>query len=259
MDSVTDPEPWLRAARASHDRLTLLVDGLDAADLSRQSYDKEWSIAQVLSHLGSQAEIFGLFLDAGLTGRESPSPPVFGPIWDVWNARSPEEQAVESVAANETVVSRMESLSPAELKSFRVFAFGRERDAAGLLGMRLSEHAVHTWDVAVTLDRAARIAQDAVDLLIDGLPEMVARVGKRAEPPAVIAVTTTNPARQFTLDTGGARLEPGDAPSANSLTLTAEALVRLVYGRLDESSLATDEVVAGNVSLSDLHGVFPGF
>ena len=34
------------------------------------SYDTEWSVGQVLSHLGSQAEIFELFLDAvqGKTG-----------------------------------------------------------------------------------------------------------------------------------------------------------------------------------------------
>lgn len=259
MNSVTGLEPWLRAVRASHDRITRLVDGLDADDLRRQSYDKEWSIAQVLSHLGSQAEIFGLFLDAGLTGREPPSPSVLGSIWDVWNARPPEEQAVESVTVSEAVTSRVESLSPAELASFRVFAFGSERDAAGLLGMRLSEHAVHTWDIAVTLDQTARIAQDAVDLLVDSLPGTVPRAGRRPEQPAVIAVTTTNPARQFTLDTGGVRLERGEAPSVNSLVLTAEALVRLVYGRLDESALATGEVAAAGISLPDLLAVFPGF
>lgn len=258
MHSVTDPGPWLRAIRTSNDRLTRLVNELAAADLRRQSYDKEWSIAQVLSHLGSQAEIFGLFLDAGLTGGEPPAPSVFGPIWDVWNARSPEEQAAESVTANEAVTSRMESLSPAELKSFRVLAFGAERDAAGLLGLRLSEHAVHTWDIAVALDQAAKIAQDAVDLLVDGLPGMASRAGKRSEYPAVIAITTTNPARQFTLDTAGVRLEPGGTPSRSSLTLTAEALVRLVYGRLDETSLATGEVVAADVSLPDLLAAFPG-
>jgi uncharacterized protein (TIGR03083 family) len=256
--SVTDPGPWLRAVRASHDRLVRLVGGLDAAGLRRQSYDKEWSIAQVLSHLGSQAEIFGLFLDAGLTGSEPPAPSVFGPIWDVWNARSPEEQAAESVTANEAVSSRMESLSPAELVSFRVVAFGAERDAVGLLGMRLSEHAVHTWDIAVALDQAARIAQDAVDLLVDGLPGVAARAGKRSEQPAVIAVTTTNPARQFALDTGGVRLEPGGTPSESFLTLTAEALVRLVYGRLDETAVATGEVVVADGSLQDLLAVFPG-
>jgi uncharacterized protein (TIGR03083 family) len=259
VDPVTDPEPWLRAVRASHDRLTRLVGGLDGADLRRQSRAEDWSIAQVLSHLGSQAEIFGLILDAGLTGGEPPSPSAFGPVWDVWNARSPEEQAAESVTASEAVVSRMESLSPAELGSFRVFAFGGERDAAELLGLRLGELAVHSWDVAVALDQAARIAPDAVDLLIDGLPETAARAGKRPERPAVIAVTTTNPARQFTLDTGGVRLQRGGTPSESSLTLTAEALVRLVYGRLDESSLATGEVAVAGVSLPDLLAVFPGF
>jgi uncharacterized protein (TIGR03083 family) len=160
--SVADPGPWLRALRASHDRLARLAGGLDGTDLRRQSYDRDWSIAQVLSHLGSQAEIFGFFLDAGLTGGESPSPSVFGPIWDVWNARSPEEQAVESIAADEALLSRVESLGPAQLGSFRVSAFGRELDMAAVLAMRLSEHAVHTWDVAVALDATARISQDAV-------------------------------------------------------------------------------------------------
>ncbi|HEX8009002.1 MAG TPA: maleylpyruvate isomerase N-terminal domain-containing protein [Trebonia sp.] len=256
---MTDPGPWLRAVRASHDRLTRITNGLGGAELRHQSRAEDWSIAQVLSHLGSQAEIFTLFLDAGLTGGEPPSPAEFGPIWDVWNARSPEEQAAESVTASEAVTSRMESLSPAELESFRVFAFGAEQDAAGLLGLRLAEHAVHTWDVAAALDVAARISQDAVDLLIDGLPETAAQAGKRSEQPAVIAVTTTNPARQFTLDTGGVRLEPGQERSLNSLTLTGEALMRLVYGRLDESSLATGEVAVAGVSLPDLLAVFPGF
>jgi uncharacterized protein (TIGR03083 family) len=257
--SVTDPGPWLRVLRASHDRLARLTAGLDAAGLRRQSYDKEWSIAQVLSHLGSQAEIFWLFLDAGLTGGESPSPSAFRPIWDAWNARSPEEQAAESIAADEALLSRVESLSPAQLGSFLISAFGRELDMAALLGMRLSEHAVHTWDVAVTLDAAARISQDAVDLLIDGLPEVAARAGKRVQDPAVIAVTTTNPTRQFTLDTGGVRLEPGETPSESSLTLTAETLVRLVYGRLDESSLVSGEAQPDNVRLPYLQAVFPGF
>ncbi|HEY7265889.1 MAG TPA: maleylpyruvate isomerase family mycothiol-dependent enzyme, partial [Trebonia sp.] len=171
MDTVTDPMPWVRAVRASHDRLAGIAGSLDSDGLRARSYDKDWSIAQVLSHLGSQAEIFGLSLDAGLSGGDPPGQESFPPIWDKWNSRSPEDQAAQSIAVNAALVARVEALSEAELASIRVAMFGMTLDAAGLLRMRLNEHAVHTWDVAVALDPSARVAPDAVELLIDGVPQ----------------------------------------------------------------------------------------
>jgi len=261
MDSVTDPTPWVRALRASHDRLAVIAGTLDADGLRRQSYAKEWSVAQVLSHLGSQAEIFSLWLDAGLTGSDPPGQEAYGPIWDVWNARSPEEQASRSLAANANLIARIEALSEAELGSIRLAMFGRTLDAAGLLRMRLSEHAVHSWDVAVTFDPAARVAPDAVGLLIDGLSPTMGWMAKKAADPALLAVTTTGPARSYTLDTGGVTLTPGPAAATASgtLELTAEALLRLVYGRVDESALASGELRVSGVTLDDLQAVFPGF
>jgi len=255
VDSATGPGSYVRALRASHDRLAGIVATLDGAGLREQSYASEWSIAQVLSHLGSGAEIFLLNLEAGLTGGDPPAQEAFVRIWDVWNARSPEEQAERSVAANEALVSRAESLSPAELDAFRVSMFGMNLDAAALFRMRLSEHAVHTWDVAVVFDPAARVSADAVGLLIDGLPQMIGWMSKKAADPAVIAVTTTDPAREFTLDTGGVTLTPGSAAAPASLRLTAEELLRLSYGRLAETAPAA----ASNVSLPALRAVFPGF
>lgn len=248
----------MRAVRASHDRLAGLVAGLDGDGLRARSYDAEWSIADVLSHLGSGAEIFSLTLAAGLSGGESPTMDDFKPIWDTWNARSPEDQAAESVAANEALVARVEALTPEQRAAFQVTMFGRmPMDLAGVLGMRLSEHAVHTWDVAVALDPAATVAPDAVDLLIDRLPMMAGFTGKKAGAPVTVAVTTTGPDRTFTLDTGGVTLAPagaGDAPAA-SLSLPAEAFLRLVYGRLgDEAGLE-----ASGVTLAELKPVFPGF
>ena len=112
MTNVTDATPWVRAVRASHDRLAGIVAGLDGDALRAQSYDAEWSIADVLSHLGSGAEIFSLYVDAGVDGGEPPSPEDFKPVWDTWNARSPEDQAARSVEANEALVARIESLTP---------------------------------------------------------------------------------------------------------------------------------------------------
>jgi hypothetical protein len=57
------------ALRASHRRLTEATDPMSPARLDGPSYCTDWSVAQVLSHVGSQAEIFSLYLDA------VPSPP----------------------------------------------------------------------------------------------------------------------------------------------------------------------------------------
>ncbi len=258
MANVTDATPWMRALRASHGRLSAIVAGLDGEGLRARSYDSEWSVADVLSHLGSGAEIFSRYIEAGVTGGDPPAPEDFKPIWEAWNARDPEEQAARSVAANEALVARTESLTPDQRAAFHVLMFGRmPMDLAGVLGMRLSEHAVHTWDIAVTLDPAATVAQDAVDLLVDRLPTMVGFLGKQAPAPATVAVTTTGPERAFTLDTGGVTLAPAgpaDAPAA-SLALPAEAFLRLVYGRLDDET----GLRASGVTLPELKSVFPGF
>jgi uncharacterized protein (TIGR03083 family) len=258
---MTDPTPWIGAVRASHDRLAGIVGSLDSDDLRKQSYAKEWSIADVLSHLGSGAEIFGLAVNAGLGG-EPPAQEDNQRIWDAWNAKSPEEQAADSIAANESLVSRVESLTPDQLDAFRVTMFGgMVMDIAGLLRLRLGEHAVHTWDVAVAVDPAAHVSQDAVDLLVGGLPQLMQWVGKKAAEPAVIAVTTTEPDGIYTLDTGGVTLTPGapETPASASLALTSEALLRLVYGRADQSAVAAGELRMTNVTLPELQAVFPGF
>ena len=256
---ATDPGPWLASLRRSHERLTAHVQVMEASDLDRPSYCNEWTIAAVLSHLGSQAEIFSLFVDAGLAGSNAPAQDAFLPIWDAWNARGAEAQAADSVAANEALVARLEALDPATLAAFRLDPFGMDVDATGLLQMRLSEHAIHTWDVAVSLNPAAQVAPDVVELLVDGLPEMVARVGQPAARPATVTVTTEEPPRRFVLATGGVRLEVAGEPSGRgadgSIELPAEVLLRLVYGRLQ----ASDPVRADGIGLDELHALFVGF
>ena len=66
------PGPWIAALRHSHDILQGLVEPLEAEQLEQPSYASGWSIAEVLSHIGSQSEIFELFLDAGLSGEDPP-------------------------------------------------------------------------------------------------------------------------------------------------------------------------------------------
>ncbi len=90
MTSTTEPsvDAWLAAASHSRRRLADMVEPMTVEELSGPSYDTEWSVAQVLSHLGSGAEIFPLFLEAGLRGKPAPGMAEFQPVWDRWNAKS---------------------------------------------------------------------------------------------------------------------------------------------------------------------------
>src|SRR4051794_15212012 len=107
---MTSPDPSIATFRASHDRLRSLVEPLSVEELEGPSFCDDWSIAQVLSHLGSQAVILGSFLDAGLEGRPEPSNDSFPPIWDRWNALSAAEQRAESLAATEAQLVLLEGL-----------------------------------------------------------------------------------------------------------------------------------------------------
>src|SRR5215472_10127173 len=110
----TRPGPWIQALRHSHEMLQAMAGPLDARQLERRSYASQWSIAQVLSHLGSQAEIFSLILDAGLAGQDPPGQDAFPPIWASWNAKSPADQAADALQADQAVTVRLESLDDAQ-------------------------------------------------------------------------------------------------------------------------------------------------
>src|SRR5258707_1070265 len=113
----TSPAPWIEALRHSHERLRAVAGPLGPDELQRQSYASDWSIAQVLSHLGSQAEIFGLFLDAGLSGQDPPGPEAFPPIWEAWNAKSPQDQAADALPAEAFIRLVYGRLDPAHTPS----------------------------------------------------------------------------------------------------------------------------------------------
>ena len=255
----TSPDPWIGALRHSHDRLQALVEPLDVGQLEQRSYASEWSIAQVLSHLGSGAEIFGLFLEAGLAGQDPPGRDAFGPIWNTWNAKDPRAQATDGLRADQATLERFESLDPEQKAGLRLHLFGMDLDITGVARMRVSEHAVHTWDVAVALDPSATVAPDAVSLLIDTVGQLAARSAKPDGKERRIRVSTTDPERHFLLETGEAvtLTESDGEDGLPTLRLPAEAFVRLVYGRLGPHH--TPPVEADGVDLDELRQLFPGF
>ena len=256
----SDPRTLISALRNSHDRLAALVRPLSPDQLAAQSYDSDWTIAQVLSHLGSGAEIATLSLAAALGGRGQVDRDAFPAIWDAWNNRSPEAQAADSLTWDEEYVRRLEQLTDAELDSISLDFFGRRLDAAGLVRMRLGEHAVHLWDVAVSIDPRATVADDAVPLVFDHIAGLFQFVAKPAGDSFRVRVRTTEPAGNYLLTVADpvtlSEWVPGTEVDGE-LQLPAEALLRLFYGRLDPAH--TPAYSAEGIDLDRLRKVFPGF
>jgi uncharacterized protein (TIGR03083 family) len=266
---MSDPRELISALKNSRSRLASLVEPLSPAQVAGPSYASEWSIAQVLSHLGSGAEVFGKFLDAGLSGGDPPTQADFPPIWDRWNAKAPIDQATDGLRVDAAFVARLDALTDDEIASLRLAMFGMEVDAARLLQMRLSEHAVHTWDVAVALDPSATLSLDATTQLVDTMGALVGRAGKPQGEELRISVDTIDPVRHLQLvatDTvalsadgeDGGDVEAAEAAFDGRVELPAEALIRLFYGRLDPGHTPT-AVIASGVDLDVLRQMFPGF
>ena len=268
---MTPQAAWIDAVRTSHERLRGVLDRVEPQQYESRAYPADWSIAQVASHLGSQAEIFGLFLDAGLADGAAPDGDAFKAVWARWDAMAPADQVSESVVANDRFVERLEEVASSGAP-FEVELFGGPSDLSGVAAARLAEHAVHTWDVEVVLDPAATVGPEAVDLLVDRLPGTVAFAGRPSADvgPTSVVVGTQGTERRFRLDVDAdaIRLEPvdeaaattaGGEPSADTtdVVLPAESLVRLVYGRLDAEHTPDD--VTGAEHLPALRAVFPGF
>ena len=259
----SDPRIWITALRHSHDLLVSLVKPLDAGRVRGPSYCSDWTVAQVLSHLGSGAEIGLLMLPAALGDAEPPGGEAFQSVWDRWNAKSPDQQAADALVTDEQHVHALEQLSDAELAKIRFPFIGMDLDAVGLVRLRLGEHSLHTWDVAVSADPAATVAPEPVALLIDNVPEFLApRLGKPQGEEFRNRIITTEPDRDYLLtvtDSVSMTGWPGgDGTGASEITMPAEALLRLSYGRLDPRH--TPAGVTGDpADLDRLRRVFPGF
>jgi uncharacterized protein (TIGR03083 family) len=257
---TTETADWLTAVDDSSRRLRNLVAGMSDADLGAPSYAAGWSVAQVLSHLGSAAEIGTSLLRRAVAGDASaPTSADTVPVWDRWNALAPTAQRAQWVAADAT--HRAALRTAAELP-VRVPYFAGLLNVREYAGYRLSEQSVHGWDVAVAVDPQSVIAPAEVSLLWQRLdlvatrfraPDVLARLAPRQ-----VELRTTSPdaVRCLTL---GAELhllacEPAE-PSA-TVRGSAEAVLRLVYGRRRD----VDEITAeGTVTLDDLQALFPGY
>ena len=148
----------IEALRASVARLHDLVIEMDEADLTRPAYPSEWSIADVLSHIGSGAVIMKRRLDDTLAGVDTPAE--FAPgVWDAWNAKDPVAKRGDALTADAELLARIDAVTSEQRRTFASAMGPMTLDFAAFVGMRLNEHALHTWDIEVVDNPAATISQ----------------------------------------------------------------------------------------------------
>jgi uncharacterized protein (TIGR03083 family) len=258
-----DPHRWVKALRVSHDALVTQVLDLTPDQLGQGSYCRDWDVAQVLSHMGSGAEISLLGLERVLVNRPPLNREDFPVIWERWNGLSPTDKASEMIVWDRRRVSVLQGLDDKVLKTLRMNIFGMDLDVVGVVGLSLGEHAVHSWDVAVSFDPTAEVLYSSVELLVDRLPFAAGRLAKpeRASRKSQIKVRTSHPDRHFLLSIGDsvALTKDVEGPVDGTLDMTSAALLRLVYGRLDPDHTPPGTTGAGSADLDELRKVFAGF
>ena len=256
-----DPRTMIAVLRDSHDRLASLAEALSDDFLTHISYADAWTVAQVFSHLGSGAEIALMLLEDALGGPPLDQEAVPA-IWDVWDAKTPRRQAADCLAADDTHIKRLDGLTGAELAGISYHVWGMTLDAAGLIGLRLSEHAVHTWDIAVTVDPEAVVAPAAVDLLVPQLAFLAERTGRTEPGPLRVRLRGTHPEVDLLLDVSDkVTLVPwpaGGAEADGEIATTTEGLLRLGYGRHDSGHSPPVQITGPADLLDRTRAVFPG-
>ncbi len=249
----------IQALRSSVDRLAALVRPLDDTSVVAQAYPTEWTIADVLSHIGSGAVISRRGLQAALDGIK-PDDDFNQRVWDEWNAKSPRAKVDDGLEADAELMAALEETTPEDRARFKTALGPFELDWNAFIGMRLNEHLLHEWDVAVTLDATVPLAQDGTEVVVDNL-ELIARFASKPNgEPGTIRLATADPDRSFVVTVEPDRVEftatKADGPP--EISMPAESLIRLVYGRLDPGH-TPPSVVGEGVVLDQLRLVFPGF
>jgi hypothetical protein len=132
-----------------------------------------------------------------------------------------------------------------------------QRDFAGFIRLRISEHTLHSWDIRVVTDPAAVLAPDAVPMVLGALPMVAQYTGTSHGSTAGFRIDTRAPDGHYRVDLSADGVSIATAAAGPpDLTLPAEALVRLVYGRLPPAQ--TPPFDGSEEALSELRRTFPG-
>ena len=160
---MSNADAIIAALRSGNDSLAGLVSGYSDEQLAGPTGADEWDVSQVLSHLGSGAEITQNGLQAALEGKPNPGLEFNKTVWARYDEASRRERLTWFLAANEATTQAYESLNEETRDTLKIDMgfLPAPVDVAVAASFRLSEFALHSWDVRVGTDPAALVATSA--------------------------------------------------------------------------------------------------
>jgi uncharacterized protein (TIGR03083 family) len=230
-----------REARAEAAALAADWAGRDAAAWDAPSACRGWAVRDVAGHLAQGAERAPIVVRHALDGTPLPE---LTPDDRTARFRALRAMTGPALAAGfprdiDAVFTLLEGADDAALQTVVTVPAG-PHTLVQFANQRLSEAALHHWDVHAPRDPAATLRPEAAALLIDYLLGRMARMvdheGARGldvtyrcqlEGPGGGPVTLT------IRDGTGSAARGTPSAASSTLTLPAEAWVRLVWGRLD--------------------------
>lgn len=254
----------IAALRVAHESLAGFGATLSADELALPSVATGWSIGDVFEHLGDGAQASRQQLLAAWGGPAN----VFadGPQGRVGD----DSQFAAYSRAMGNLFDTYGRLSSRELSSLRVNVgfLPYPVDIASAARLRLSEVALHAWDVHAAFEPAAALLSSSVDVLLHGEPDLTSWLG-RAEGlggvRSIVDVETSDPSSTFRLVLDNAvsvtfdEISPAPGVESGTLRIPAESWLRLVSGRLGQDHTPSSVTVTGATTLDLLRRVFVGY
>jgi len=266
----------LKALQSEVERLTHYLTALPPDAWNHPSACARWQVADVVAHLAAQALYNVDRLSRGLHGDTTP-PEGWLPVSTHDEEAFAEGMAQRAIAerirlgdqllttfivGNDALHQLLTGLAPQDWEALCYHPAGLVT-VRTMVDMRLTELAMHGWDIRSQLDPIAHLAPESFSALLGTIPRAVRRAFRpdpsRAHPIryrfcVTAPITTTT---DIVLSREGARVEPAGEAIADVLFRCAtETYVLIVFGRcpLEGAMAAGKVVVEGDQALASVFG-----
>ena len=249
-------ERRVEALRSEYEQLARHLRSLDAGGLAAPSACEGWSAADVAAHLAWNARLYVRSLGMGLAGETPPPAPSGGGVAkitsDFVRDRSIEirkklgDGVLDSFEEhNAAFIEMLDNLDPAVRDALTVPFLDFTYPLRRLVGQRINEVALHSWDVRSPADAQAALLQDAALASIELWRDTIGR-HVRPGPETRIRI---EPAGGEAFDVTGGEAPAAGPPSGDAdatLAGTASAVALFLSGRagLDTLDVGGDRAAA---------------